>query len=78
MTEWLIVATAVAWAVCWLALGIADHLHAKRPRPPVLQPVKAALPPLPSAARIRGRIDLAHVRAARTAGGRHRRPGGVL
>lgn len=60
MTELLIVCTAVAWGLCWLVLGIADHVHAHRVLPPVAQPVRAAPPHLPSPVRAawhRARID---------------------
>lgn len=66
--EMLIVLTGLAFGVCWLALGIADHRHAKQPHAPIGQPVQAAPPELPAPFR----ADLMRARTDRVARGHHR------
>jgi hypothetical protein len=67
----LILVMAGVWGLCWLALGVTDHLHARRPLPPVGQPVRATPPPLP----FRLRADMHRARTVRARRGRHSRPG---
>lgn len=67
MIPLLIIITAVAWGLYWLALGIADYRHTHRPLPPVTQP-----PPRPQPSWVP--LDIAR---ARTTRGRHARPGGL-
>lgn len=68
--EMLIVLTAAAFGVCWAALGVADHLHAKRPHAPIGQPVRAVPPHLPAPLA----ADLMRARTDRVGRGRHCRP----
>lgn len=68
--EMLIVLTGIAFGVCWLALGVADHLHAKRPHAPIGQPVQAVPPERPAPLR----ADLMRAHPDRVARGRHHRP----
>lgn len=72
--EWLLIVALGALAL-WVVAGVIDACTARRPLPPIPQPVRHAPPPLPSPPSW-GRVDMARVRAARTAGGRHRRPEG--
>ncbi|MBD0837397.1 hypothetical protein [Streptomyces sp. TRM68416] len=67
----LIICMAAAWAVAWAVLGIADHRAARRPPARIGQPVRHAVPPLPS--RARGNLARARSGPART-----HRPGGRL